>query len=208
MPMTRTRRSLVLAVLAGLAALPIALDSARAASATIVALGASNTEGMKLTSAEAYPAQLEQILRAKGLDVSVINAGVSGDTSEGMLNRVGTSVPDGTRVVILQPGGNDGRGGRRQGGRIVDPAQSAANLDAIITQLQARGIRVAVFNGLAGAGREAAMRHHAVFLGQFFAGIPDTARQPDGQHLTAEGYAMVAQRIAPQISAMLGRGGR
>ncbi|WP_246102135.1 GDSL-type esterase/lipase family protein [Methylobacterium terricola] len=203
-----TGRILVTAMLAGLAALPLATEDARAASATIVALGASNTEGMKLTTAEAYPAQLERILRAKGLDVSVINAGVSGDTSEGMLNRLGSSVPDGTRVVILQPGDNDGRGGRRQGGRIVDPAQSASNLDALITQLQARGIAVAVFNGLGGAGREAAMRHRAVFLGRFSAGIPDTARQPDGQHLTAEGYGMVAQRIAPKISAMLGRRGR
>lgn len=203
-----TDRILVSAVLAWLAMLPVTAGSARAASATIVALGASNTEGMKLTTAEAYPAQLERILRAKGLDVSVVNAGVSGDTSEGMLNRLGSSVPDGTRVVILQPGDNDGRGGRRQGGRIVDPAQSAANLDAIITQLQARGIAVAVFNGLGGAGREAATRHRAVFLGRFAAGIPDTARQPDGQHLTAEGYGIVAQRIAPKIGAMLGRSGR
>ncbi len=208
MPEPRTGRILILPVLAWLATLPIASESARAASATIVALGASNTEGMKLSTAEAYPAQLEQILRAKGLDVSVINAGVSGDTSEGMLNRLGSSVPDGTRLVILQPGSNDGRGGRRQGGRIVDPAQSAANLDAVITQLQARGIAVAVFNGLGGAAREAAMRHHAVFLGQFSAGIPASARQPDGQHLTAEGYGMVAQRIAPKIGAMLGRSGR
>jgi len=207
MPISRISGELFLMTLAGLTGLAITSEGAHAASATIVALGASNTEGMKLTTAEAYPAQLEKILRAKGLDVSVVNAGVSGDTSEGMLNRLGSSVPNGTTLVILQPGGNDGRGGRRQGGRIVDPAQSAANLDAIITQLQARGIEVAVFNGLGGAGREAAVRHHAVFLGQFYAGVPDTARQPDGQHLTAEGYTIVAQHIAPRISAMLNRRG-
>lgn len=208
MSIRKNRRSPVLMLLSGLAALVFAPAPAHAASITIVALGASNTEGMKLSTAEAYPAQLERILRAKGLDVAVVNEGVSGNTSEGMLNRLGSSVPDGTRLVILQPGGNDGRGGRRQGGRIVDPAQSAANLDQIIAQLQARGIAVAVFNGLGGAGREAALRHHAVFLGQFYAGVPDTARQPDGQHLTAEGYGMVAQRIAPRIAAMLGRGAR
>lgn len=207
MPISGSHRYHSVMLLAGLTTLQLMSERALAASAVIVALGASNTEGMKLTTAEAYPAQLERILHAKGLDVSVINAGVSGDTSEGMLNRLGSSVPNGTKLVILQPGGNDGRGGRRQGGRIVDPAQSAANLDAIITQLQARGIEVAVFNGLGGAGREAALRHHAVFLGQFYAGVPDTARQPDGQHLTAEGYTLVAQHIAPKISAMLNRSG-
>lgn len=208
MSIRKDRRSLALALLCGLVAPMLASTMAHAASTTIVALGASNTEGMKLSTGEAYPAQLERILRSRGLDVAVVNAGVSGDTSQGMLNRLSSSVPDGTRLVILQPGGNDGRGGRRQGGRIVDPAQSAVNLDQIIAQLQARGIAVAVFNGLGGAGREAAMRHHAVFLGQFYAGIPDTARQPDGQHLTVEGYGMVAQRIAPRIVGMLGRGAR
>jgi acyl-CoA thioesterase I len=208
MPISSTRRTSLPVLLAGLTALLSVSKGVNAASATIVALGASNTEGMKLTTAEAYPAQLEQILRAKGFDVSVINAGISGDTSEGMLNRIGSSVPDGTKLVILQPGSNDGRGGRRQGGRIVDPARSAANLDAIITQLQARGIEVAVFNGLGGAGREAALRCHAVFLGQFYAGVPDTAKQPDGLHLTAEGYTIVARRIAPKIGAMLNRRGR
>lgn len=181
---------------------------AQAAAITIVALGASNTAGMKLSQAEAYPAQLERILRARGLDVQVINAGVSGQTTEAILARVQSDVPDGTRIVILQPGNNDGRAGRRQGNRVIDPADTAANLDSMVSQLEARGIAVAMFNGFHGVGREVAQRHRAVFLGNFVSGLPDTAFQPDHEHLTAEGYAAVAARIAPRITAMLGQRSR
>lgn len=182
--------------------------SAQAAPITIVALGASNTAGMKLSQAEAYPAQLERILRARGLDVQVVNAGVSGQTTETILARVRSDVPDGTRIVILQPGNNDGRAGRRQGNRVIDPADTIANLDSMVSQLEARGIAVAMFNGFHGVGREVAQRHRAVFLGNFVGGLPDTAFQPDHEHLTAEGYAAVAARIAPRITAMLGQRSR
>jgi acyl-CoA thioesterase-1 len=80
--------------------------------ATVVALGASNTAGKGVSQSEAYPAQLEGMLRARGLDVNVINAGISGDTTGGMLARLDSAVPKGTRVVILQPGGNDMRKGQ------------------------------------------------------------------------------------------------
>src|SRR6266481_8050717 len=77
--------------------------------ATVVALGASNTYGKGVARNQAYPAQLEAILRAKGLNVHVVNAGINGDTTAGMLGRLDRVVPNGTSVVILQPGGNDGR---------------------------------------------------------------------------------------------------
>src|SRR5829696_9240354 len=84
---------------------------ANAASGTIVALGASNTYGKGVARNQAYPEQLEAILRAKGANVRVVNAGINGDTTEGMLQRLDRTVPNGTSAVILQPGGNDRRKG-------------------------------------------------------------------------------------------------
>src|ERR1700722_13988262 len=102
---SRAPRSTIIACLALCGAAFLAMTTADAA--TIVALGASNTAGKGVSSSEAYPAQLEAILRARGLSVTVVNAGISGDTTEGMLGRLDQAVPDGTSAVILQPGGND-----------------------------------------------------------------------------------------------------
>src|SRR3984957_20062020 len=104
--------------------------AAPASAATIVALGASNTYGKGVARNQAYPAQLEAILRARGMSVRVVNAGISGDTTEGMLGRLDRAVPDGTSAVILQPGGND----RRKG--------SMDRTAEIQSRLRARRIRV------------------------------------------------------------------
>src|SRR5258708_6520174 len=92
--------------------------SASAASLNIVAFGASNTAGRGkgshpggVSRSEAYPAQLEAMLRAKGYDPHVSNAGVPGDNTGGMLRRMNAAVPKGTQIVILQIGGNDARQG-------------------------------------------------------------------------------------------------
>src|SRR3974390_3901808 len=79
--------------------------------AIIVALGASNTYGKGVSRAQAFPAQLEALLRASGHAARVVNAGINGDTTGGMLRRLDRAVPNGTTVVILQPGGNDRRKG-------------------------------------------------------------------------------------------------
>jgi acyl-CoA thioesterase-1 len=100
-----------------------------AANAQVVALGASNT-------ATGYPAELEAMLRARGYAVTVTNAGVMGDTTAGMLARLDSSVPPGTRVVILQPGRNDERRG------------VASKVSEILAQLRARKIRVVMNEGL------------------------------------------------------------
>jgi GDSL-like lipase/acylhydrolase family protein len=71
----------------------------------IVAIGASNTAGWGVGGQNAYPAQLEAMLRAKGYDAHVTNAGVSFETTAGMLRRIDSAVPRGTDIVILQPGG-------------------------------------------------------------------------------------------------------
>src|SRR5258708_23026270 len=85
--------------------------TASADAAPVVALGASNTYGKGVARNQAYPAQLEAILRTRGLNVRVINAGINGDTTEGMLQRLDRAVPNGTSSVILQPCGNATRNG-------------------------------------------------------------------------------------------------
>jgi acyl-CoA thioesterase I len=83
-----------------------------ASHAQIVALGASVVQGYGVSSGEAFPAQLEAMLRAKGKNYSVRNEGVYGDTTSGVLGRLDSAVPQGTRIVILLIGGNDVRRGR------------------------------------------------------------------------------------------------
>jgi acyl-CoA thioesterase-1 len=100
----------------------------------VVALGASITAGYGILPSEAYPAQLELLLRARGLDIRVINAGISGDSTDGMLGRISTAVPEGTRLVILQAGDNDkwkGVGAARE-----------QNIERIKSRLSARHIKV------------------------------------------------------------------
>lgn len=76
-------------------------DAAKAAPIRIVAFGASETAGYGVGSSEAWPARLEAMLRAKGYDVSIANEGVSGDTTAGMLSRLVSAVPNGTRIALL-----------------------------------------------------------------------------------------------------------
>jgi acyl-CoA thioesterase I len=124
------------AILAGISDFAVTPASA----ATVVALGASNTYGKGVARNQAFPAQLEAILRAKGLNWHVVNAGINGDTTEGMLRRLNRAVPNSTNAVILQPGGNDRRKGR--------PDRTAE----IQSRLSARGIAVIILPNNAFAG--------------------------------------------------------
>ena len=156
----------------GLLATCALLTFSEAQAATVVALGASNTFGKGVSRGQAYPAQLEILLRAKGLNARVVNAGINGDTTGGMLARLDRVVPKGTSVVILQPGGND----RRK----LAPDRTSE----IEARLAAMGIKVVMLpNGM-------------------LSGKP---HQPDGQHLTPEGYHMLAEELAAQVAGALGR---
>src|SRR5215472_6020056 len=73
----------------------------------VVALGDSGIRGMGVPESQAYPAQLEAALRARGHQVSVTNQGVNGDTTTGVLARLDSAVPAGTNIVVLSIGGND-----------------------------------------------------------------------------------------------------
>jgi acyl-CoA thioesterase-1 len=147
-------------------------------SAQVVCLGASNTAGKGVAPRDAYPAQLEVMLQAKGYTGRVANAGISGDTTAGMLARLDTAVPPGTRVVILQPGGNDARRGTVE--------QRNDNISQIVERLKARQIAVVMLeNAMLGA-------------------IPGQFHQPDGEHLTPEGYRQIAAELLPQVARALG----
>src|ERR1700690_3581697 len=127
---SRALRFVLLGCLSLLATLNFGIASADAA--TIVALGASNTYGKGVARNQAYPAQLEAILRAKGSHVRVVNAGINGDTTEGMLARLDRAVPNGTSSVILQPGGNDRRKGSADRTAEIQSRLSARSIPVIM----------------------------------------------------------------------------
>ena len=163
-------------LVASFLAAAIGLGAQTALADTVVALGASNTFGKGVARSEAYPAQLAEMLRARGRNVRVVNAGINGDTTGGMLRRLDSVTPNDTRVVILQPGGNDARKG------VAD--ERSANIAAIKQKLAARGVAVVMM--------ERGMLQ----------GLP---HQPDGVHLTPEGYRSLAAYILPEVEAALRR---
>jgi acyl-CoA thioesterase-1 len=148
------------------------------ADAQVVCLGASNTAGKGVSQQEAYPAQLEIMLRARHYTGHVANAGVSGDTTWGMLNRLETAVPAGTRVVILQPGGNDARHGAAN--------WRDANISQIVERLRARQVAVIMLEN------------------QLIGALQRQGYGSDGQHLTAEGYRLLAGQLLPEAATALG----
>ena len=179
----------------------------------IVVLGDSLTAGYQLPDSTAFPAQLERALKAKGLAVEVVNAGVSGDTSAGGLGRLDWSVPEGTDAVILELGANDMLRG-------IEPKVTRAALEKIVSRLRARGIEVLLCGMLAppNMGQDYARAFDAIYpelaaasglvLYPFFLdGIFDhpKLKQKDGLHPTAEGVAAIVARILPKVQELLAR---
>jgi acyl-CoA thioesterase-1 len=179
----------------------------------IVALGDSLSAGYQLPASAAFPVQLEQALKAKGLAVEVANAGVSGDTATGGLARLDWSVPEGTDAVILELGANDMLRG-------IDPKVTRAALAEIVRRLKARHIEV-LLCGMRAApnlgpdyGRafdaiypDLARADDLVFYPFFLDGIVGIGKlnQSDGLHPTTEGVAKIVAGITPKVEAMLTR---
>ena len=184
-------------------ALAMLLISANSAADTvrIVALGASQTEGKGVAREDAFPAQLERLLRKKGYDVVVANEGVAGDSTNDIARRFGNAVPDGSKIVILQPGTNDASARSRRGA--VSAEDTKANVESMLASLKERKIRAILLGYPGGGGGPIAKRHDAVWYGQARKGIDDSYLQPDGQHLTPAGYALLAARLAELIEPML-----
>lgn len=191
-----------------LSAVPTA---AKAAEKRLLVLGDSLTAGYGLPSAQAFPVRLEAALRAKGVAVTVINAGVSGDTTAGGLARLDWSLADKPTHVIVALGANDMLRG-------LDPAQARRNLDQIMTRLRAEKLPVLIAGMLAsrtlGAAYQAefdgmypalAKQHGAALYPFFLDGVAtDPAlNQNDGLHPNARGVDMIVERILPSVMTLL-----
>jgi len=178
----------------------------------LLVLGDSLTAGYGLPREEAFPVRLEAWLKQSGLDVQVINAGVSGDTTAGGLARLdwalGSPVPP---YAVVALGSNDGLRG-------LAPAAMEKNLDAILTRLKARGVKVLLAGMYAprNFGREyaaeydavferVAKRHGAAFYPFFLEGVAgDPAlNQADGIHPNPRGVARMVDGIGPHIRRFL-----
>lgn len=178
----------------------------------MVVLGDSLSAGLGLSAPAAFPARLQKALQSKGIEVDMINAGVSGDTSSGGRDRLDWSVPEGTQAVILELGANDALRG-------VDPKVTRSALTDILTRLKARGIAVLLCGMYAppNYGADYSARFNAIYpdiakqfgvpLYPFFLeGVATEARlnQPDGLHPTAEGIDVIVKNILPTVEAFLG----
>src|SRR5271155_5707065 len=145
----------------------------QAAPLNIVAIGASNTTGFGVGEANAYPAVLQALLRKRGINANITNAGVNGDVTAGMLSRLDSVVPKGTDIVILQPGANDLRFFGTKEAR-------SANIAAMVARVHARGIRVIVYDPDP---------------------IPSDWYQWDHIHFNATAHAKIAATLATQIAS-------
>jgi acyl-CoA thioesterase-1 len=178
----------------------------------MVVLGDSLSAGLGLPAPAAFPVRLQKALKEKGIDVDMINAGVSGDTSSGGRDRLDWSVPEGTEAVIVELGANDALRG-------VDPAVTRAALSDIISRLKARRVAVLLCGMLAppNYGHDYADRFNAIYpelaksfdvpLYPFFLdGVAADAKlnQADGIHPTAEGVEIIVHKILPSVEALIG----
>ena len=125
----------VLALFALIAAVPVEAAGAKSAPLKIVAFGDSLTSGHRLPSKDAYPSVLQGKLKAAGLPVTVVNHGISGDTTTRALRRLDGALAEQPQIMIVELGVNDGLRG-------VPVPVVKANLEKIITAAQAQNIEV------------------------------------------------------------------
>jgi acyl-CoA thioesterase-1 len=189
-----------------------------------VALGDSLTAGYGLADqTQGLVPQLEGWLKARGADVVVQNAGVSGDTTAGGLARVGWALGPEADALIVALGGNDLLRG-------IDPAESRQNLEAILQEADVRELPVLLVGLKAGMNYgpeykadfdgmypELASQYEAVLAEDFFAGLraagadpSDPASltafmQPDGIHPNPEGVRLIVEGLGPKVEDLLAR---
>jgi acyl-CoA thioesterase I len=167
---------------------------ALAAPVHIVALGDSATSGWLVRRDEAYPAQLQRMLRAKGYDVAVKNGGVAGDTTASALKRFDLAVDPDTDIVVVELGTNDLR-------THVPRTKMDANIGEIVRTLQKRRIAVLLI-GLGSLDLSGLARTLGVPYAQWRL-PPHRYRARDGAHFNAEGYRIVLARTLPQVETLI-----
>ncbi len=185
---------------------------------TLLAFGDSLTQGYGLPPDQGFVPQLQGWLRAKGADVTVVNAGVSGDTTAGGASRIDWTLTPDVDAMILTLGGNDLLRG-------IDPAVARRNLDAILTATDAQGLPVMLvaMQALGNYGPDykrdfdaiypdLAARHGAMLADTFFAALmaPGTSQatfntlmQADGIHPNADGVARIVAALGPDVLTLL-----
>ncbi|MGV2102180.1 arylesterase [Rhizobium sp. 21-4511-3d] len=186
----------------------LASSMAQAATLNLVGFGDSLMAGYQLPPGDGFPEKLQAALKAKGEDVAITNAGVSGDTSTGGLARIDWSVPDGTNGVILELGANDALRG-------IPPEETEKNLDAMIIRLKERGIPVLLAGMMAppnmGADYAArfnpiyeklAQKHQVPLYAFFLDGVVMDAslKLEDGMHPNSKGVDVMVQKMEPAVT--------
>jgi acyl-CoA thioesterase-1 len=191
--------------------LVLAFSPLQAQSLRILALGDSLTAGLGVEPADAFPAKLEAALKARGHDIVITNAGVSGDTSAAGAERLDWALGDPVDAVIVELGANDALRG-------IDPEQTEKALDRILTEIKKRNLPVLFAGMLAprnlgpdyGKKYDAlfprlAQKHGVLFYPFFLDGVAaDPAlNQPDGLHPNSKGVDMIVSRILPITEDLL-----
>jgi acyl-CoA thioesterase-1 len=187
--------------------------SARERPIRIIAFGDSLTAGYGLPPKNAFPVRLEAALKARGHNVAVVNAGVSGDTTAGGLARLDWAVPDDADAVIVELGANDAL-------RALDPAAARKNLDAILTRIKAKGADILL------TGMRAPRNYGSEYTVPFDAIFPALARQhdtlyypfflegvvlnqalnlDDSIHPNAKGIDIIVEGILPHVEELIAR---
>jgi acyl-CoA thioesterase-1 len=177
----------------------LACAAAQARTVHIVAFGDSATEGWLVPREQAYPAQLQALLRKKGYDVAVANEGISGDTTAGALKRFDAAIAPGTDIVLVEFGTNDLR-------QHVSPQRMRASLNEIVRTLRRRKIEVLII-GLGSLDLSDVARSNGVSYAQWKL-PPGKYRARDNAHFNAEGYAILLAQTLPQIEQLLQRTAR
>jgi acyl-CoA thioesterase-1 len=205
-----TFKALAGAIIAAVLLVSVAVR-ADAGTIDIVGFGDSLMAGYELPPEDAFPARLEKLLKGKGHDVTIANAGVSGDTTADGLARIDWSIPDGTEGVILELGANDALRG-------LSPAESRANLEAAIMRLKERNIPILLVGILAPPNmgedyarqfnaiyKDLAAKHGLILYPFLLDGVVLQAslQLKDGMHPNADGTRVMAEKFLPTAEAFL-----
>jgi acyl-CoA thioesterase-1 len=180
----------------------------------VLALGDSLTAGYGLPAGHDLATRLEAKLSAEGVPVTIVNAGVSGDTTAGGLARLDWALADQPDAVILELGANDALRG-------IDPEVTRDNLDKILARLKRDGTKVLLVGMLAPTnwGAEYKQRFDAIYpelakkydvaLDPFIlegVAMNPELNQPDMLHPNDRGVEIVAARMAPYVKRLVGKG--